>query len=268
LSTSDQSATNPAGTSQEQPVISPNKKEDRQLLTAFQTIFGVVPRIGSAVIGLVAIGYFIGWRTSESYFGAFGAGWVSSLLSPIELLQRSYPPLSGLIVGILLAVVNTLNGTWTKKGIQRADTVTSVGAVTLLCIALLGDKYIGLVWTGVAAMSASLLFSLCIGFSIALHAFALRDQGQQWRGSQMGLIYFLWIIAATQLPLTAGESPGHLAADPEKSRLPIARLGSEDWRLLLARSDRFVLAKLSKDGQPPIIKIVPAEQVDFVHEIK
>lgn len=266
LSTSGQSAANPEQASDK--TISSVKTEDRQLLTAFQSIFGVVPRIGGAVIGLVAIGYFIGWRTAENYYSAFGAGWVVSLLSPIELLQRSYTPLSGLIFGILLAVVNTVNGSWTKKGIRIADTVTSSGAVTLLGIALLGHTYIGVIWAGLAASIASLLFSLCIGFSIALHAFALRDQEQQWSGSQIWLIYFLWMVAATQLPLAAGESSGHLAADPEKSRLPIARLGSEDWRLLLARSDRFVLTKLSKDGTPPVVKIVPVEQVAFVCEIK
>jgi hypothetical protein len=84
------SMTSPTAPKLENSPLQAGSKVDVSFLGAFQAIFGIVPRIGGAVIGIAAIAYLVGWRTASAYYGAFGTEWITSLLSASELLLRSY----------------------------------------------------------------------------------------------------------------------------------------------------------------------------------
>jgi hypothetical protein len=228
---------------------------------------GVVPRLGGVVATILALAYFIGWRTAEGYYRAFGAAWVTSLLSPTELLQQSYLPLFGLVSGILIVSANTIGGSWSRIGMRRADRFTSIAAVVLFAVALAGERYLSPNVRVAVSGIVAIMFSFGVGLSIAEHAFALRAQNQQWRGPQLWFVYVLWTIVAVQLPMWYGEPSGRLAADPDGSRLPVVQLGTEEWRLVLARSDKLVVAKLSKAG-PPTLRIVPVEQATSLRDAR
>jgi hypothetical protein len=93
----------------EAPPKAPVPPDDIQLLKAFHSVVASLPQLGGMVIGLVAVGYFVGWKASCAYYGAFGAEWVASLLSPSELLQQSYTVLSGIVSGVLGTMLVTLD---------------------------------------------------------------------------------------------------------------------------------------------------------------
>ena len=250
-------------TRSEEPGKTPPRAEDPQLLSAFQTIFGVVPRFGGAVLAIVTIGYFVGWRISLAYYGAFGAEWVTTLLSPSELLQQSYGPLSGFVSGLLLTTLYTVDGTLSKKWVELADIITTLLALLLLLLGLGMSIFVGVVGAAFFSLGVSFLLPFSLAFSVAQHAFAIRDRSGPTGSRSLQIVYLLWIIAAIQLPMWSGQPRGELAADPDVSTLPRVNLGSETWRLLLARQDRFVLVKLQK-GQRPIVRIVPVERVERV----
>jgi len=243
----------------------PGHQEDIQLLAAFQSIFGVVPRFGGAILGIVAIGYFVGWKTASSYYAAFGAEWVTSLLSPSELLQRSYSALSGIVSGVLVTMLYTVKGSWSKKSIQWADLITSVLAVILVTVSLGLTGHIGLVRAAYFSMAASFVLPFSLSFSLAQHAFSIRDREGRTGSRTLEFGYFLWLFAALQLPMVSGQPLGELAADAETSRLPLVTVAGESWRLLLAHEDRLVVVKLERNKRP-VIRIVATEKVDRIQE--
>ena len=252
-----------ANTKPDEPAKAQGPTEDFQLLRAFQSMFGVVPHLAGAVMGIVAIGYFVGWKTASAYYDAFGAEWVTSLLSPSELLQRSYTVLSGIITGLLGTMLYAVDGTWKKKWIEGADIVTSVLGVLLLCVAFGLDGCVRPTKAVPVAMAASFLLSSSISFSVAVHAYAIRDKDRKIGARSLRIVYLLWCFAAYQIPMLSGKPQGQLAADPETSSLPVVSVGGETWRLLLARPERLVLARLEK-GKRPVIRFVPVEKVERI----
>ncbi len=226
-------------------------------------MFGVVPQMGGAVLGIVTIGYFIGWKTASTYYAVFGAEWITSLLSPTELLQQSYTVLSGIVSGILAMMLFAVNGTFSKGFIETADIVTSLVAAVLLFVALGLDGCTRITSSAYITLAASFLISFSLSSSVVLHAYAIRDKDRRVISGGLQLGYFLWFLAAYQLPMLSGQPRGQLAMDPETSNLAVVTIGGEEWRLLLARADRLVLAKLVK-GKQPIIRIVPIEKVESI----
>ncbi|MGB8295605.1 MAG: hypothetical protein WCG85_09285 [Polyangia bacterium] len=251
----------PVDTKSDAPKKGNGTTEDLQLLRALGSMFGVLPQLGGAALGIVTIGYFIGWKSASSYYGAFGAEWITSLLSPSELLQQSYTVLSGIVSGILATMLVAVNGAW--RWIQGADIVTSLVGTVLLFVALGLDGCMRMSSSAHFAIAASFLLSFSLSSAIVLHAYAIRDKDRQVISGALQLGYFLWFFAAYQIPTLSGKPRGQLAADPDTSTLAVVTVGGEDWRLLLARSDRLVLAKIEK-GKQRIIRIVPVEKVDRI----
>jgi hypothetical protein len=233
----------PVDTKSDAPKKGNGTTEDLQLLRALGSMFGVLPQLGGAVLGIVTIGYFIGWKSASSYYGAFGAEWITSLLSPSELLQQSYTVLSGIASGILATMLVAVNGAWSKRWIQGADIVTSLVGTVLLFVALGLDGCMRIRSSAYFAIAASFLLSFSLSSAIVLHAYAIRDKDRQVISGALQLGYFPWFFAAYQIPTLSGRPRGQLAADPDTSTLAVVTVNGEDWRLLLARSDRLVLTK-------------------------
>jgi hypothetical protein len=247
----------------EAPPKAPVPPDDIQLLKAFHSVVASLPQLGGMVIGLVAVGYFVGWKASCAYYGAFGAEWVASLLSPSELLQQSYTVLSGIVSGVLGTMLVTLDRLWSKKLIQRIDLVIAVLGFLLLIVASCLDGCHAETSAAYVTLSASFLWSFSISSSIVLHVYAIRDNERQPESTFLRLGYLLWFFVAYQMPTYDGRPRGQLAADPQSSNLPFVTTGGETWRLLLARQERLILVRLEK-GKMPVIRIVPIEKVDSI----
>lgn len=235
------------------------------MLLSVRRLLGLVPSIAGGLASSLAVGYFLGWRTSVEYFSGFGAGWVVSLLSPVDLLQRSYGPLSALLIGMFFAVVSPASRVSNQKALYRTDLAISLSGVLLLGVVLVGGPYVGKTAAAIAGSLSSLLMSIGIGFTIVRWALERRDRKVAWGKRQLWFLYSIWLVAATQLPIAAGRAAGELAADPVLSTLPVARIDAEEWRLLLASGDRVVVARLFPNGKP-IVKVVPAEKAESIRE--
>jgi hypothetical protein len=253
----------PAQTSPSNPDdVTPN---DVGSWAGLQSIFGTVTRFGGAVVAIVAVSYLVGWRTASEYYGAFGAEWVTSLLAPSEFLQRSYGPLSHVVVGMLLGMVLTTGG-FSKKVLLIVGLIVSLVPVVMLCLWTGLESYLGTVRASYFGTVAAVMLPVSCGMDVADHAFTFAKEG---KGAVFKLVQFLqilWLSATFLFPLASGRPPGQRDADAQASRLPVAvAVGGENWRLLLARPDRCVLVKL-ENGKRPVTRVVPFDKIDRIEE--
>ena len=154
----------------------PVHPDDLQLLKAFQSVTSSLPQLGALVLGIAAIGYFVGWRVASAYYREFGAEWVVSLLSPSELLQESYTVLSGIVSGVLGTMLLLLNRTWNKKLVERIDLATTLLGFLVLFVALFLQDCLESSSGAYVTLAAAFLLSVSISSSIILHVYAVRDQ--------------------------------------------------------------------------------------------
>jgi hypothetical protein len=253
--TSDRTPEAPAG----------DERHEQQTIVSVSRLIGLAPSLFGGLASSLAVAYFIGWRTSVEYFEAFGAGWVAPLLSPIELLQRSYSPLTALLIGMFFAVTAPVSLASNDKAIYRTDLAVGGFAVLLLSVLLVGEPYVGKRPAALAGFIASLLLAMGVGFTAVRFSLDLTVRRAAWGKRQLWFLYSIWFAVATQLPVAAGRGPGRLDADPVLSPLPVVRIGGEDWRLLLPGSDRLVIAQLFVDKKP-IVRIVEANTADSIRE--
>lgn len=236
----------------------PAAPDSELLLAVYGRLFGVLPRVGAAVIALASLGYFLGWQNARAYYGAFGADWIVGLLSTPELLQRAYGPLLTVCGGLLLGVVDTTTGNWSIKAIRRVQAVAGIVGSVLLFAPQFGGRHWSSPTSALLASLGGIGVSACLGMIVAQHARALRDQGLRWSVGQLPLVTSVWFFLITQLPQTSGGPEGRVAADARASTLAHVAIDGEDYRLVLAHADRLVVAKL-RPGAPPVIRIVASD---------
>lgn len=230
-------------------------RDERTMLVAVTKLARLAPTIAGGLGASVFVGYFIGWRTAVEYFAGFGAAWVVSLLSPLELLQWSYSPLLAVFFGIFLALVSPVSRASNDDAVFRAEVGAGALGFLLFAVALVGGEKLGSRLAAQAGLLSSLFLAADLGFTLVRWALERRTKRLTWSKRQLWFAYSIWTVGCLMLPIAAGRAQGKLAADVAWSQLPVVTVGSEEWRLLIAHGDQLVVAQLNVTGRP-IVKIV------------
>lgn len=119
------------------------------------------------MVALAGVGYLLGWQDARTYFAGFGAPWVVSLLTPGELLQRASGPLTTIYLGTSLGALTPVINGWSRKAVDRAETVGGLVAAALLLAGILSGDRLGQ-WAAVLSWITSLVFAFTFGCTLAL----------------------------------------------------------------------------------------------------
>lgn len=212
---------------------------------------------------LVGVAYLVGWRTSLSYFRAVDAEWVASLLSPIELLERGEAALAALVGGTLLAMALFADGKWGGGKWQLGfEIIADLVGIVLVAIGVVFESSLRVTATKVLVQLGTALVGFSLSMDLGRYVFTASGE-RKWRPKGLWMVWGLWGTLIIYFPQVVGRAEGRLAVDPLRSTLPVVRVDNQDWKLLLPRSERFLLLR-KEIGKFPRIKIVPVEKIDYV----
>ncbi|HBB2682975.1 TPA: hypothetical protein J9677_002357, partial [Escherichia coli] len=73
-------------------------------LRATGVVLGLLSQLAGLIVGFTALAYIIGWKEASAYYSELGAPWVTSLLTPTQVMQTSIPLISTIAVVTLISV--------------------------------------------------------------------------------------------------------------------------------------------------------------------
>lgn len=240
---------------------------------ALQAAAEVLQRLlagASGLLGLGALAYVIGLRETQSYFSAVGAPWVTSLLSPAQIMQSS--AWIWVIAGwfVVSSVISIVNGATPKLLRRQSIASIVVGAVPLILAAF--DLPADPQMRALLAVAGAVMFATSAAYTIGEVIALYKEQGLRWSGYQLYLLLFSCGMAFMFAPDRMGVASAQLATQQQTTGLPVAELASDDskqeWHLLAVAENNAVLVYLTPEIGQNRFRVVALTDIRSVNSTK
>ena len=237
---------------------------DKTLASATK-IAKTVSQIAGALVSLSALGFFIGWRETSSYFNALGAPWAASDLPASMLLQSSSSLVVTLAVSTYIAVSYLANGHASSRGLGWA-TVTCLALAFALYLLTLFES-LGLVARTIynLATCAGFLFAVAAGITLAELIARYRDSDSQFHPPHLWLVYWMLSLGLLQAPDKLGQARAAYHLDVKSEGLPVAlppgASSTETWKLVYMSDGRALLMLPSAQRDKTIFRLIEAKEL-------
>jgi hypothetical protein len=233
----------------------------------FRSTLDLLGKLVSVVIGSAAIAYVLGFFWVRGYLNEFRAPWLISALPTTYFLASSIVSMVGLIVGILLGIEMLVNKTSDANFRRTVWVLYVVPILVVILVVIMGPahKTLGGLTISYALSTSFFLTEVATG-AVLVRYFAHRiltseEQPDQRKFSRIRLT--IVILAGFGLtPMLIGSAQGARDARLEATSLPFVSR-SEDWRLLFAFSERFIVVNLS-EYEKPQFRFVDPERVESI----
>lgn len=248
--------------------------EEREANQGRTTLFAfpeLVSTAASTIVVATAVAYVVGWVHARAYFSQFGAAWLAGELSPFQLLQFSWLPLSTLLVFSFMRIHDEMERQ-EAGGIKRTSRGrTAVGLAVLIALfvaALVLQRYHHPQAAYFVGSSLGIFFAVYVGSALRDLFFVSRGARPSRLSILTGLGYGILFFGIYFVPRLMGEVQGKFDSDPDTSELPRVQLLAPaplDLRLVTVTEQVFYVAVLSKNtGRYPSLRPIERSQVAAV----
>jgi len=245
-------------------MVDTNSSEE-QLKTAGH-IFGVFSQLVAGMIGLSALGYFIGWREASAYYSKLGAPWILNMLPPTYFLQNSAQILVGIVTFSFSAFMLILVKNVTVKTMSWVSVV--------LLISALFFSYLPSVQFFSFTMKQQYLMESIVGILFLAAAGVLLGEiiggivigGGKWKTSDLISMNLLFAIGVLFSPNIMGSTKAVHDMDLILSPLPIVTLADSNtkWRLVQVVDGNAILMEFLTKESKRQFRVVEAKEIKSI----
>lgn len=233
-------------------------------LRATGSVLGLLPQIAGFAVGFTGLAYITGWRETSAYYRELGAPWVTSLLTPAQVMQTSIWLIVLISVFAFISVLALLEKNANQKGLRRWSIIFLGLAALAYALSLTLEGRVSASATNLLLGTTSLFWAISAGTMIGELIACLALQDFKWGGYEVFLLYFVVLYGFSRAPAVMGESRARLAGEPASTSLPRVTLAGatpSSWRLVGACGDKLLLISLAPDRQGRMFKLVGAESI-------
>lgn len=221
-----------------------------------------IARGAGVLVGLSALGYYVGYRIQSHYFSEAGARWVLDMLSPTVLVREGQVVIIVVGTTAFLSLMHLFSNDGSADKLKRKDLILSVIAIVLLGAAFISGK----VWSNnkldyVLSIVAGGLMAAAAGFTVGELVGRLDESESKWSGYHLYLLWFFYISAIAMAPYYIGMNRAKFDLDPTLSTLPFVTVTNDktgQWRLMRAVGENYLLVKLNDDRYSREFRLVIA----------
>lgn len=222
----------------------------------------------SALVGLGAIAYLVGWRETQSYYSTIGAPWVASLLSPSRMMQTSSWILWITLTFAFSSIFSIADSHTTHHGI-RCWAIALLGAG--LSLQVIDSLPLDQLSAGLKASLLSLgalCFAASAGLTLAEVVARYKEDGFRWHSYYLWLFFFVVLLTLSWAPSRMGEARARLAMQLTSTSLPQVELAVPDstasWRLLEVTDNSAILLSLGTTASQNRFRVVNLSEMKAV----
>jgi len=216
------------------------------MLATLSRALRVLPALGSAVVGITALGAVAGGMYVQAYFERIHAAWAIDLVSSATLVRNGLVGAAALLICMSGVLALTLVKTPTQKSLWYA----LVGFLTPTTILLVIRETVSSAFLGRFAWWADLAITIGVAYSLSI--LATLAIGRRTPHAHLRRIPVLVAAAVAGiiciiLPIARGNAEGRLAlgATPSSLHPDICIKGDvRPWRLLRAFDAEMLIARV------------------------
>ena len=242
--------------------------EPTPTLRAFASVVQPILTTASAVVGLGALAYIIGWRETHAYFATLGAPWISGLLGPTRLMQASAWVVT-INIMLLLVSVYSIGENGATHRVFRWLAIALLGfGIVLWQIDLWQIDYVSPTTRAMLLGLGAVCFALSSAITVAEVVARYGAYGFRWRPYYLLLFFYVILLTFSWAPSRMGEAKAKLVMHSEAVSLPPVELSIPDsttvWRLLEVTESSAVLVEMGKAPAQNRFRVVPLSELRSV----
>jgi len=227
----------------------------------------------SSLIGFLGIVYVVGWVTSRGYYSEFGAIWLTSSQSLIQILEFSHFPLLLFLVFLstaitdIFGIIHIPEELFFFKHFNKIMIAIFIPTVSILIID--GNFYKFPDW--VSPINILIFTWLWLTFSVQMlkQIIFMKMKKSKFLEEQFVKTTFaLGLIGCFLFPYYFGVFNGKNKANFNQSRIPYvttkASTENQQLRFLFKSETHIYAAEFIESGPPYKIKILPIDQIAYI----
>lgn len=233
-------------------------------------IYGILPQLAGALVGMSVLAYAAGWSEASAYFDAMGAPWAISLLSPAQIMEEAAWLIIILAFVCYFSIIILLKDIGKPETISRwVDWITGLAATIFLISSIL-EKYLGSTIPIVSSMLVAVMMAISAGLAIGELISRLSETSLKWDHRHLYLIYFIVFFGLWMSPGNMGRVRAKDEIDPGRCKLPKVTLAQSEfkyeWRLVKILSDKILLVRFEKDTKKNVFKVVSFSEINEIQK--
>ena len=228
-------------------------------------VLDVLPKVVGGLVSLSAVGYFAGWRQTQTYYSSIGASWAASLIPPQALLQLSAGTMLAIVLGSFYSFILIIESKVRVRTLTWTCTALLLVATVFLLIA---QGTFGAVSPQAASLLSSggaILCAVTAGITITEFYAGLKSQQSVNSSGQLWLVFWFVLPGLFWAPDRLGLSNSIRDTDPVSSPLPKLLIEEAEsqgtWRLVHTHEGRALIVQLSKKPEDRVFRLVDAKDI-------
>jgi hypothetical protein len=205
----------------------------------------ILTKTAGLLILLSLVAAYVGFRHQSVYFNTAGAPWIVHLLSPSELILKSWFLILALAFGMLAAIMDLFISYRVR---QFRSIFNIMWGLIFACILL----YVLVAWADIKYLQIVLVFAGLIILSMGGFLVGDAIRFHVYRNHKWGEEHILLVVAIICCLHIGSSAVGGIQAKlvMKSSSLPAALVGNEKdgWYLLCTVGDKYVLVSLREGG--------------------
>jgi len=226
----------------------------------------------SGLVGIAALAYLIGWKETSPYYSAFGAPWVTSLLSPSRLAQSSAWVIWITLIFAFTSIYSIATFNTTHHGMRKWGIITLSVGLAIGAFDAFKPEWLSMQVKALLLSLAAVLFAVSAGLTIAEVIARFKEDGFRWHSYYLWLFYFVVMLTFHWAPARMGEARARLNMLSETTSLPAVRVkdpaNTQEWRLLEVLEGHAVLVVLGKSRDLNEFRVIPLSELQSVRSTR
>jgi hypothetical protein len=231
-------------------------------------LWELVPKAVSTIVSLSALGYFIGWRETQAYYTAIGAGWAAASVPPLTLLQKSANTIVAMAFGAFISLVLLSDNKISTRKLSWACALFFLASAA--CLLASQGTFGELPSTAAYSFASvgSLLCAVAAGVTLAEWYGHARASQASISSGHLWLVYWIVLPGLFWAPDRLGQAQSLRDMDVTHSPLPIVLIdptqSAGTWRLVQLLQDKALLVKLDTKEINRQFKVVEAKDIQSI----
>lgn len=232
---------------------------------AASRLFNALPKIASGVLGITAIAYVVGWRTSQAYYSELGAKWAFDLMSVAQVARSAAWVVSLTAVLSVVFVVHLIAGNFTLKSLGRWAVIWLGAGIVTWALSSSPWNLIKPPWAHAFLFLTGLFWAISTAASLG-ELTALLARGKRFDDYLPYLCDGILVYGLLFAPGFIGQANAEFEG-ANASQLPLVTIATNDshpWRLVGPVGDQMLLIVANDDKAKRLFKLVGPATLDVI----
>jgi hypothetical protein len=242
-----------------------NSSRAAKTLSATSTVADLLPQLAGVIAGVSALGLFAGWREISAYYSELGAPWISGMLSPSRVVERSAGLMGTIGLFTLLSVYWLSAETISERGLRRASIAALVVAGLFFSASVAPVGWFQNSTIYVFAILAAQVTAISAGLTVGELIAGLAERDLKWSGYHIWLLYCIVLFGLLQAPDRLGTAKAQFDSTPTSNAMPIVSTTvvtpGRVWRLVTTIESSFLVVALGAKREEHVFRVLAASEI-------